>query len=108
MKPFALPQSLFEMLPAIGEQMGSIDSIIDERFPHISKKIIFLWGSTECLQYIENDLLHHSPTPDRPIRQGFPLQVLLELDIIHKEHQRQFPHITSDLIIRKNDPWSRT
>lgn len=97
---------VFDMLPTLGEQMGSADSIIDEQFPHIAKKILFLWGSQECVDYIEQDLLHFTPTPERPERAGFPLQVLLELDIILNEHIKRFPLYRSSLKDRQNDPWN--
>jgi hypothetical protein len=99
------PKTLFELLPALGEQTGYIDSIIDVDFPHISKNIITMWGSAECLVYIERTI-NYSHEPDRPIRQGFPLQVIIELQIALNEHMRQFPDIQSDFTHRKNDIWS--
>lgn len=82
--------SVFELVDTLGEQLGSVDSTIDELFPHIAKKILFLWGSPECVQYLD-ELIHFRPTSDRPTRQGFPLQAILELDIILKAHHKEFP-----------------
>lgn len=100
-----MKQNLYDMIPAIGEQTGYVDSIIDEQFPHIAEKIWIMWGSEECMNYIEN-LVNYSPTADRPERQGFPFQALIELNIILDEHQKQFPNIKTELTHRVNTPWS--
>lgn len=103
---FGTPQykNLFEMLPTLGEHTGYIDSIIDVDYPHISKKIILMWGSNECVDYIES-LINYSHSHDRPMRQGFPLQALLELQFVLDEHVRQFPYMKSELMKSMEDPW---
>lgn len=95
---------LFELIPDIGEQMGSIDSVLDEQFPHISKIILYLWGSEECLAYIE-ELLNFIPTPERPFRKGFPFQALKELLIVMEYHNSKFPYMRSATKARKENFW---
>ena len=98
--------SVFDLVPNIGIEMGSVDSIIDNDFPHISKKILLLWESQELVNYIENDLMCTEPTPDRPSRKGFPLQVLMELDIILKYHIKMFPYFKSTQATLSSDHWT--
>lgn len=97
-------QTLYDMLPAIGEQTGYIDSIIDVDFPHIAEKIWLFWGEPECMSYLD-ELLNYSHSKDRPSRQGFPFQAIVELNIVMEEHQRQFPNIRSNYKFRTEEPW---
>lgn len=99
-----MEQLLYDMLPELGEKMGSADSIIDARFPHIAKNIIIMWGSSECMDYLDS-LINYTPTSDRPDRQGFPFHAIIELNHIMSIHQEKFPTIKSRYSIRANDPW---
>lgn len=72
------------------------ESILESRYPHIVKKLLLIWGSEECIKYIEHDLFHHTPTPERPMREGFSLEVLIEIDKLLHKHIEQFPNIKSE------------
>ena len=99
------PKTVFELLPELGEELGCIDTTIDEQFPHIKEKILFLWGSVECADYLDS-LLNYAPDPQRPnSRQGFPFQTVRELNIIQREHDRLFPYSNSVYRQRKDNPW---
>lgn len=99
-----LPDNLYDLVPEIGATTGFIDSKIDVDYPHITKTIILLWGSPECLNYIDS-LLNYSASKDRNVRQGFPFVVLTELSCVLQEHRRQFPNIHADVTHRIDDAW---
>ena len=82
-----------------------VDSYIDVHYPHIAKKLCLFWGEPECLQELEK-LLNYSYSPERPDRQGFPMQVMTELFIILEKHHEQFPKVKADITNRLSDPWS--
>lgn len=88
-------------MPALGEKAVSE---IDLNFPHIAEKILLLWGTTECMDYME-ELLNYVPTPERPERQGFPFAVMTELSVIQNYHVTQFPGTECDWKRRKDNPW---
>ncbi len=52
--------------------------LLEERFPHIFNKVMELWGKEELEQYFTGLFLS-----DRPDRQGFPLDVLREITLLH-------------------------
>lgn len=87
---------LYDLVPEIGKQMGTTESIIDIKYPHISKTLITLWGSPQCLKEIE-ELLGYTYTENRPSRQGFDLLALKELNIIMEAHMKQYPNINMNI-----------
>jgi len=96
---------LFKLIPEIGEERGSADSVIDHQFPHIAEKILWLWGEPECMEYLEN-LINWSPDESRKDRQGFPFAVIIELNIIRRVHHERYPHLNTTYSARKKDPWN--
>lgn len=95
------PKSILELVPLE-------ESLVEELFPHVSKKLCMLWGHKEFYDYVEGELFHHTPTTDRPVREGFPLTVLIELDTILRAHMKEFPHIPSETGQREeflHNPW---
>lgn len=95
-------KTLQELVPALGEKAVSE---IDLNFPHIAEKILVMWGSSECMDYLE-ELLNYVPTPERPkSRQGFPFTVMTELSVIHNYHISQFPETECTWKRRKDNPW---
>lgn len=105
--PFLTKQSktLFELVPEIGIERGSGDSIIDEQFPHIKEKLLLLWGSRECMEYLQS-LIEYSVSTDRSGRQGFPFHAVVELNIIRRVHHRDFSHEDTTFAMRQNDIWN--
>ena len=95
---------LYDMLPELGESLGSADSIIDEQFPHIAKKLIYLWGSKECMEELE-DLINFIPSDDRPTRMGFPFYAIQELVTLQEIHHKQFPNLNTKFSNRSKDVW---
>lgn len=72
------------------KESGASFSLIDRDFPHIAKLLNMYWGSAECIKYID-ELLNFVPTKERPSRNGFPFEVLLELNVIYEYHCREYP-----------------
>lgn len=95
---------IYDLVPLIGDKTGSIESIIDKQYPHVAKKIYLMWGSTECLDFLEG-LINFTPTPDRPHRQGFPFEVMTEIHLIIEQHQNDFPFMYSKMRGRETDVW---
>lgn len=50
---------------------GHYPHLLAERFPHVLERIIKLWHSPECVDYI-NDLLKPNGSGGRHQREGFP------------------------------------
>ena len=95
-------KSLKELVPALEEKAVCE---IDLNFPHISEKILLLWGNTECMDYLE-ELLNYVPDAQRPHgRQGFPFGVMTELGVIQNYHVSQFPELDSCWKRRNDNPW---
>jgi hypothetical protein len=62
-------------------------NLVNQRFPHIGKKIESLWGESDCTAYL-NDML----TDTRGhTRQGFPVEVASALFSLLQEHESSFP-----------------
>ena len=60
---------------------------LEQKFPHVFKKIMELWGLSEINQYFI-DLMLHSRAEQR---EGFPLEAakeILDLSLIHDEQAK--------------------
>ena len=99
-----IPDSVFELVPEIGYELGRVDSMLDYEYPHIADKIIKMWGSEELSTYLE-DLLDYNYTIERPKRKGFPFYVLNEINVIIKTHNRKFPQYKTAKKIDDEDVW---
>lgn len=89
----------------VSDLVPALSFDLEDKYPHISYNIVTMWGSQECLEYIES-LLVHEPTPERPYRQGFSLETILDIESIYLFHQEKFPYIMSrKLKDVKNNPW---
>ena len=89
--------SLSTLVPGLG-------SAIDDTFPHIAEKIIALWGSGLCMDFLD-ELMHYHPTDDRPSREGFTLEVIQELSTIYAYHVKKHPFVMCDNTRRRENPW---
>ncbi len=58
---------------------GLPQSTIEQRFPHIAKKLTALWRSEACTVYLSG-----LTVADRPGRQGFPLEVMEDLMMLYE------------------------
>ena len=56
-----------------------------EKFPHIQKKL-WMWGTTECRQYLASLTLSN-----RPNRRGFPFEITLLIDDLIELHDMEYP-----------------
>ena len=54
-------------------------STIEQKFPHIAKKLTLAWRSDACSAYILS-----LSVADRPGRQGFPAEVMEDLMMLHQ------------------------
>ena len=52
---------------------------MEQRFPHIAKKLPALWRSEACAVYLSGLTI-----ADRPGRQGFPADVMEDLVMLHE------------------------
>jgi hypothetical protein len=53
---------------------GKPESTIEQRFPHIAKHLIAMWGSEACALYLKRLMI-----ADRAGKQGFPAYVMEDL-----------------------------
>jgi len=58
---------------------GLPQSTIEQKFPHIAKKLTALWRSAACTVYLSG-----LTVADRPGRQGFPLGVMEDLLMLYE------------------------
>lgn len=58
---------------------GLPESTIEQRFPHIAKRLTALWPSEACALYLASLLVS-----DRPDRQGFPADVMDDLLMLNE------------------------
>jgi hypothetical protein len=96
--------TLFELVPEIGTELGRVDSVIQEDFPHIAKQVTLFWGTVECLDFLES-LINWHPEHDRPQRQGFPFYAIQEIAIITAVHKKKFPHLYTERRRSNEDVW---
>lgn len=76
-------------VPALKNTDGLPQSTIEQKFPHIAKKLTSLWRSEACAVYISG-----LTVADRPGRQGFPLDVMEDLMMLYE---------INDMLIKKPD-----
>lgn len=105
MEKFKYPTTIEEVIPDFATRFGYAPPLLDSNYQHIARKIALMWGSVEAVQFIEQDLIHHNPTSDRPSRAGFPDFVLKEITEILNLHIEMFPECKSNLVYRTLDPW---
>lgn len=106
MKPLMFPQTICEVIPDFAVRFGYAESLLDNEFPYIARRIALMWGSQEVVDYIENDLIHHTPSKQRPMRAGFSQAVMKELLNIVAVHAELFPGIKSGLMLRTMDKYT--
>ena len=66
-------------VPARRRTDGLPESTIEQRFPHIARKLTELWRSEACTAYLSG-----LTVADRPGRQGFPLEVMENLMMLYE------------------------
>jgi hypothetical protein len=74
----------------VKEQLGSSVSTLDMWFPHVSKNLIIRWGQKEFRIYADSLI-----STTRKNRQGFPIEIIQELDIIVNVHNELYPQYKS-------------
>jgi hypothetical protein len=55
------------------------ESTVEQKFPHIAKKLTLAWRSEACALFLGNLIIN-----DRPDRQGFPYDVLEDLLMLNE------------------------
>jgi hypothetical protein len=58
---------------------GLPESTIEQKFPHIAKKLTLAWRSEACAAYLSS-----LTVADRPDRQGFPAEVMEDLMMLYE------------------------
>lgn len=90
---------IITLINEIRTGLGSEVSLLDRQFPHISKNIYSKWGKPNFHKYI--DTLIYNDRPQQ--RQGFPKEVMQEIEKIVEIHNTTFPYLNN--IINKNLPF---
>jgi len=60
---------------------------IAEKFPHVLERVIRLWHSSECADYL-NDLMKPNGSGGRFDREGFPEKAWQELFVLLQYHKK--------------------
>lgn len=68
------------------EVVPQMNLSIEKNFPHIFKNLSIFWGSS-----IFNDYVDTLVSVERKERQGFPFEVLMELQKIVDKHEEEYP-----------------
>ncbi len=72
--------------------------LINNTFPHVGKKLEFMWGYPEFNQLI-HDLQHDNREGKRT---GFPMDLLMALFNLALAHDKQYPN----LVRGESDVWT--
>lgn len=94
--------NILELVPELTEELGVVDSAIDHLFPHVGGMLTHLWGTADCMNYLDELLV---VTGQRTNREGFPFEVLQELMIVQRVHHDKYPDLDTTLSNRRKDPW---
>lgn len=76
--------------------------LINERFPHVGKRLKLFWGEPEFMPYIE---ALKSSARGKDMRKGFPQDVTEALFELTSLHERQYPGKTVKRVTVKADMW---
>ena len=57
---------------------GKPECTLEQSFPHISRKLVSLWGTDVCGLYLKSLIVS-----DRETRKGFPLEIVEELLMLY-------------------------
>jgi hypothetical protein len=68
--------------------------LVNARFPHIGKKIKFLWGYPEFVTM----MLKLQQDTRGGTRKGFPGEVLFALMALEEDHDLEFPHLKRQIV----------
>lgn len=87
----------------IAELLNQEQSRLDENYSGISSKILFTWGSRECLNVLV-DCVSYDFT-SRGTRQGFEFAALNEIQSLLLLHLESYPLIQNEWTKVKQDLW---
>lgn len=73
--------------------------LINASFPHIGKQLKSFWASVELYAFVD-DLLNDTREGKR---KGFPLDILVSLQLLETEHDKEFPELARK--IHRGDEW---
>lgn len=73
-EPFDVPALRARLLAQMGQYAGDYPHQLERQFPRILAKVTELWGTARLDGYLESLML-----PDRQDRQGFPLDVAMDI-----------------------------
>ena len=86
------------------QENADSESILDAEFPHVAQVILSLWGSKECVDYLES-LTEYNFRMDRPDRFGFPFTAVVEIATLLEAHVAAFPEFQGVISLRGNNIW---
>lgn len=70
-----------ELLQHLGDHADAYPIELEQQFPHIVARIADLWGTHHMESYLQSLIVS-----DRPKRQGFPVEVIMEIYMIYETH----------------------
>ena len=78
---------LKKLIKEFGTYLGDNESLLDRDYKHVAEKIALHWGYEEFYSLI-NNLMMNDKGRDRD---GFPLEVMQEIQELSYIHDRLFP-----------------
>lgn len=85
---------VFQKINDMKEMHSLLDAV--NAFPHVHKKIVNTWGTSDFRPYVETLLFKDG----RYDRQGFPLNTFKAIIRLLDLHDEKYPHFTNS-----NEPW---
>jgi len=85
-------ETLKDMIPELLESLEIEESALDSEYPHVSTKVVALWGSLECLEFLEK-LICDVYDMQRGERQGFSLSAHREIRKLLEMHMELWPFL---------------
>ena len=79
--------TLKESIKEFQSYLGKNDSIVDLNYKHLADKILLHWGHEEFYPFIQKLMINDK---DRD-RNGFSVEVMVELNELSEIHGRLFP-----------------
>jgi hypothetical protein len=100
----ATHKKLYQLVPEIIQENTDSESILDAQFPHVAQTILSMWGSSECVDYLES-LTEYDVQLDRPERSGFPFPAVVEINTVLEAHIAAFPEFQGVIGQRGSNIW---
>ena len=95
-----MPDARKALLALLGGDEKMFPQILAEQYPHVLERIVEMWDSTAAIEAYFRDLMLADPRR----KQGFPPEVMTEIFMLVKFHDRIYPKQSASAL----DVWSRS